>query len=183
MPARGRRRAVGSRKAPKGTRGKGTASEALKTLLRTATPAGRLQRMLEQAGVPDPKPEHRFARGIGRDWRFDLAWPELHLAVEIEGGIWAKPAGEGKPCILCGERKRGAHGSGAGIMRDIEKYNAAVMMGWRIYRVATSRVTWGTVREIAALIDILRAQRERPSRVYATPRPDPCLDVETPGAR
>lgn len=39
-------------------------------------------------------------------------------ALEVEGGIWT----------------RGAHGRGSGIVRDIEKYNEAVALGWKVLR-------------------------------------------------
>lgn len=85
--------------------------------------------------APQPKREYRFAaeavggpgRGLRerlkraglRDWRFDFAWPEQMVAVECEGGIYT----------------RQAHGSISGILRDIEKYNAATSLGWRVFRV------------------------------------------------
>jgi hypothetical protein len=58
-----------------------------------------------------------------RKWRFDLADKKNKIAIEIEGGIWT----------------RGAHGRGTGIMRDIEKYNAAQSLGWRIFRTVPIR--------------------------------------------
>jgi hypothetical protein len=42
--------------------------------------------ILEAAGIPAPIREYRFAPP--RRWRFDLAWPSLRLALEIEGGTW-----------------------------------------------------------------------------------------------
>lgn len=55
-----------------------------------------------------------------RKFAFDRAWPGLKLAVEIEGGVWRKGGG--------------AHSHPTNIMRDIEKYNGAVILGWRILR-------------------------------------------------
>lgn len=69
-----------------------------------------------------------------RQWRFDLADKENKIAVEIEGGIWT----------------RGAHGRGTGIMRDIEKYNAAQSLGWRVYR--TTPKAFSNVRELGKLL-------------------------------
>ena len=54
-----------------------------------------------------------------RLWRFDFAWPDHKLALEVDGGIWV----------------RGAHGRGTGIQRDQEKLNAAAVLGWRVLRV------------------------------------------------
>lgn len=74
--------------------------------------------------------EHPFAREIGRRWRFDFAWPDYAIAVELEGGIWAN----------------GRHTRGLGFESDCEKYNAATALGWRIFRF-----TPGMVRDGRAL--------------------------------
>lgn len=63
-----------------------------------------------------PLTEHRFH--VTRRWRFDYAWPEHQLALEVEGGVWVG----------------GRHTSGAGFVKDMEKYNEAACMGWRIIR-------------------------------------------------
>jgi hypothetical protein len=76
-----------------------------------------------ECGLPDPEVEHRFHST--RLWRFDFAWPRWKLALEVEGGIFI----------------RGAHGSVGGILRDMEKYNAAAILGWRVLRVLPGEVT------------------------------------------
>lgn len=63
--------------------------------------------------------EHRFHPV--RKWRFDRAWPEYKIAVACEGGLFRKAGG--------------AHRSVQGVLRDIEKTNAAVEAGWRVLRV------------------------------------------------
>jgi very-short-patch-repair endonuclease len=63
-----------------------------------------------------PKEEYRFHPK--RRWRFDLAIPELKVAIEIEGGIWTG----------------GRHTRGTGYQKDMEKYNAAQMLGWKVFR-------------------------------------------------
>jgi len=50
-----------------------------------------------------------------RKWRFDLAWIEEKLALEVQGGIWV-----------------GGHNRGAQLKKDYEKANAAAELGWRI---------------------------------------------------
>lgn len=62
-----------------------------------------------------------------RQWRLDFAWPAQKVAVECEGGIFRK--------------KGGAHRSITGILRDIEKYNAAVEHGWRLLRLTTKTMS------------------------------------------
>lgn len=55
-----------------------------------------------------------------RKWRFDYACPRYKLAVEIEGGAFI-PGG-------------GRHNRGQGFINDCEKYNAAVVLGWKLFR-------------------------------------------------
>jgi hypothetical protein len=62
-----------------------------------------------------------------RKWRLDIAWPHKRLYVEIEGGVWTA----------------GRHGRGAGIVADMEKQNAAVVLGWKPLRVAVNHITSG----------------------------------------
>jgi very-short-patch-repair endonuclease len=73
--------------------------------------------LIKNTGLPIPEREYRFHNE--RKWRFDYAYPEIKLAIEIEGGIY----------------NRKAHGSITGIKRDIEKYTAAAVLGWRIIRI------------------------------------------------
>jgi len=69
-------------------------------------------------GLSAPEREYRF--DPERRWRFDYAWPSLKVAVEIEGGIWI----------------RGRHVRPTGYLADLEKYNRAVVLGWRVLRYA-----------------------------------------------
>lgn len=66
--------------------------------------------------------EFRFCSD--RRWRFDLAWPALKIAVEIEGGTWAN----------------GRHNRGAGFEEDCVKYNTAESMGWYVLRLTAAQV-------------------------------------------
>jgi len=66
-----------------------------------------------------PEPEREFKFHPTRKWRFDFAWPDKKVAVEIEGGIWI----------------RGGHNRGVGYLKDIEKYNQAVAMDWKVFRM------------------------------------------------
>lgn len=66
--------------------------------------------------APEPVSEHRF--DATRRWRFDFAWPDKKVAVEIEGGTHAN----------------GRHNRAAGYAKDCEKYNAAAEAGWRVLR-------------------------------------------------
>lgn len=55
-----------------------------------------------------------------RRWRFDFAFPEHRLAIELDG------MGRG--------RKKGGHQTAVGMRNDREKANAAVLRGWRVLR-------------------------------------------------
>jgi hypothetical protein len=72
-------------------------------------------------GLPSPQAEYRFHPV--RRWRFDYAWPDRKIAVERQGGIWMRGiTGRG-----------GAHSLPSNIIRDMEKNNAAVRLGWRVF--------------------------------------------------
>lgn len=79
---------------------------------------------------PQPAREYRFCPG--RRWRFDFAWPFYQIAVEIEGGSWVQ----------------GRHTRGCGMRADCEKYNAAVLAGWRVLRVTSDMVKDGSALNV-----------------------------------
>ncbi len=61
-------------------------------------------------------PEHKFHPT--RKWRLDWADVKKKIAIETEGGVWVG----------------GRHTSGSGFIKDMEKYNAAVLLGWKLLR-------------------------------------------------
>ena len=63
-------------------------------------------------------PEFFFS--VERNYRFDYAIPEFKIAIEQEGGIWAKG--------------NSGHSSGKGIQRDMDKSNLAQSHGWNVIR-------------------------------------------------
>jgi len=71
---------------------------------------------IERSRLPIPVREWKFHDT--RKWRFDFAWPDRKLAVELEGGIWIN----------------GAHNRGLHFTSDCEKYNAAALLGWTVLR-------------------------------------------------
>lgn len=72
-----------------------------------------------------PRPVHEHAFYPTRDWRFDYAWIEPRVALEVEGGVWT----------------HGRHTRGSGFVKDMEKYNAAATLGWRVLRVMPDKLT------------------------------------------
>jgi very-short-patch-repair endonuclease len=80
---------------------------------------------IRYAGLPAPEREFRFHDV--RKWRFDFAWPVQKLAVECEGAIWTN----------------GRHTRGSGFIKDMDKYNAATLDGWRVLRFGSEQVKSG----------------------------------------
>lgn len=70
-----------------------------------------------------------------RKWRFDFANPSLKIAVECEGGVWV----------------RGRHNRGIGFLNDMEKYNEAAIMGWRVLRYPPNKMM-GVVNDIQKMV-------------------------------
>lgn len=95
-----------------------------------------------------PVTEYEFATSIGRRWRFDFAFPDRLVAVEVEGGIWARDA-DGRP--------GGRHNRAAGFEEDCRKYNAAAVLGWTVLRFTDGMLTSGEARE--TLQSILGSER------------------------
>lgn len=78
-------------------------------------------------GLGYKEPVREFKFHPDRKWRFDFAYPEEKVAIEVEGGIWSG----------------GRHTRGTGFEGDCEKYNAAALAGWRVFRFTTGMVTAG----------------------------------------
>jgi len=86
-------------------------------------------RIVRGLKFPTPTREYRF--DPVRKWRFDFAWPDQKVAVELDGGIWTK----------------GGHTTGGGIMRDMEKSNAAQLDGWLVLRFSDKHLEDGSAIE------------------------------------
>jgi very-short-patch-repair endonuclease len=59
-----------------------------------------------------------------RKWSFDVVIPEHSIALEIEGGSW----------------NGGRHTRGKGFLGDMEKYNEALRLGWKVIRLTPQQV-------------------------------------------
>ena len=86
----------------------------------------------EQAGFPAPLRE--YAAVPGRRFRWDFAWPDKRVLVEINGGTYAHMG----------------HSTGSGIARDYEKSNLAVLAGWRTFVFDRRMVEAGTALDVTA---------------------------------
>lgn len=74
-----------------------------------------------------PTPVKEFVAIPGRKYRFDRAWPDRMLLIEVNGGTWANAGGE-----------TGSHGRGSGIDRDYWKADEAVALGYRVMMFSRS---------------------------------------------
>jgi hypothetical protein len=74
--------------------------------------------------------EHRFHKE--RRWRFDFAIHGFgdYWGLEIEGGAWVKGGG--------------GHNRGKAFIDDMEKYNHAALLGWKVLRFTPAQVLDGT---------------------------------------
>lgn len=78
---------------------------------------------LRDTELGEPKREYRFHPV--RKWKFDFAYPERMVAVEAEGGVFSG----------------GRHTRGMGFVNDCEKYNMAVLMGWKVLRYTSKDIS------------------------------------------
>ena len=83
---------------------------------------------------PPLEREYRFHHE--RRWRADFAHVEARVLIEIEGGIWVN----------------GCHNRAAGFNADLEKYLAAGLAGWRVFRLGSDQITMENVRRLLDLI-------------------------------
>ena len=88
--------------------------------------------------LPEPAREYQFHQT--RQWRFDFAFVEHRVAVEVQGGTW----------------KRGRHTRGQGYEDDCEKLNEATIAGWRVLYVTGKMVNDG--RAVTFIERVLQGQ-------------------------
>lgn len=95
----------------------------LKREMRASPLENELARQIHRAGLPTPVRQYRFDDSKRT---LDFFWGPPHsLAVEVQGGIWAKDGKSG-------------HVSGTGYTKDSAKLNDCVRLGIRVL-YATSR--------------------------------------------
>ena len=125
-------------------------------------------RLFAPTDLPEPTWEYPFVKRAGpeagkrwtsptgkpRAWRFDLCWPEQMVAAELEGGVFVQ----------------GRHTQGAAMTADCRKYNAAVLLGWRLLRYTTldlRKRPLQVIEEIAELLrDGMRAEGDQQKRLF-----------------
>lgn len=81
--------------------------------------------------------EQEFEFHQVRKWRADFHLVGKKILVEVEGGIWSG----------------GRHTRGKGYIGDMEKYNAATMMGYQVIRFSTEQVKSGlAIQQIEKMV-------------------------------
>ena len=88
---------------------------------------------IKAAGLPEPVRQYLYAPP--RRFRADFAWllpPPMSTLVEVQGGVFS----------------RQAHGSITGVLKDIERLNAAMLAGWRLFRVTPQMVKSGEALQL-----------------------------------
>ena len=76
-----------------------------------------------------------------RKWRADFHLVGKKILVEVEGAIWSG----------------GRHTRGKGYIGDMEKYNAATMMGFQVIRFSTDQVKSGhAIQQIEMMVGEIR---------------------------
>ena len=93
--------------------------------------------MMHITAMKLPVPEREFRFHPTRKWRFDLAWQNNMIAVEVQGGVWLAD--------------KGGHTSGAGRTRDMEKSNHAILLGWKVFQFSPEMIKSG---EAIGMIEI-----------------------------
>lgn len=85
--------------------------------------------------------EREFRFHKVRRWRFDACWKNVKVALEIDGGghklYWAM------------------------YRRDVEKMNAALFLGWQVFRVTTDMVRADDVRFLEELKEYIESEIKR----------------------
>ena len=84
-----------------------------------------------------PIPEFRFHPS--RKWRFDFAFADKKIAVEVEGNAWNVRGG-------------GRHMQDG----DLEKYNQAALLGWRVFRFSPAMLENNPEDCIHLIMDALK---------------------------
>ncbi|MCE6006365.1 DUF559 domain-containing protein [Acinetobacter soli] len=81
--------------------------------------------------------EQEYKFHAERNWRADFLITGTKILIEVEGGIWSG----------------GRHTRAKGYLGDMEKYNAAAVMGFKVLRFDTQQVKSGlAIKQIENLV-------------------------------
>jgi DNA-binding CsgD family transcriptional regulator len=141
--------------------------------------------------LPEPVKDFQFA-APRRRWRFDRAWPDYKVAVELEG---TRP--RGLTCHNCGEKVRarkqdgslgdiirvyGWHQRFARFKSDKEKYNEAVRLGWFVLRFIHDDVNADPFQMVEVIREVIESRKHAvPIIESLTTREDQVLHLMAAG--
>jgi len=104
---------------------------------------------MENSPEPDLKLKEEVRFHPTRRWRFDFAHEATLVAIEVEGGTWVG----------------GRHTRPAGFHKDCEKYNAANLLGWTVFRLTPQMIKGEFIQPIQEFIlDRLNQQKTTSKR-------------------
>lgn len=95
--------------------------------------------LLRAHGLPLPECEVRFAPP--RQWRADYLWFQQRLIIEREGGLFSANV-----------HAKAAHASPVHILRDMEKSNAAQLLGFKYLRYTPRQLDSGEVLDVLRVV-------------------------------
>ncbi len=102
----------------------------------------RALRAIAAAGLPAPVQQHVVRRADGRIARIDLAYPDLWIAVELEGWAW--------------------HAHRGAFDEDRIRRNELTLLGWLVVQLTAAMSDDELVRVIGAARDLALARRPTP---------------------
>jgi len=93
-----------------------------------------------------------------RQWRFDFCFPTHMLAVEVQGLSAPRYSKKGKLQL-------GGHQSIDGIKKDLEKYDEAMRLGWKVYCCEQGMVESGralkTIEVLLGLVEMPQGKQKQ----------------------
>jgi DNA-binding CsgD family transcriptional regulator len=141
-----------------------------------------------------PRPEPQFIFAKPRQYRFDRAWPDYKVAVELEGAL-----GKSRPvrCHNCNSLVRAVKGDGSPgkvitlpgyhqrigqFLSDKEKYNLAIRNGWFVLRFVYEDVHSTPFEMVDLIRHTLESRKYRVSQIEKlSPREDEILHLIAAG--
>ena len=100
-----------------------------------------LEAQLRLIGLHDFETDYRFHSV--REWKLDIAWPDLRFAIEVDGTI---------------KSGQGGHQTTEGMTEDYQKQCEAMFWGWQIMRCTGPMVKSGEAADFALRLITRRAK-------------------------
>ena len=89
---------------------------------------------------------------LDRQWAFDWALPALKIAVEVDGGkAMATWSTRYNRCVVIGRHNLDA---------DLEKHNAATMLGWLVFHFSPKMLNLDAVDTVAQAVRLRRREQQ-----------------------